>query len=129
MRKPSTRLSAPGLLALVCLFVLLLNACSFSLLDIPGLNSPTSTQTAPSGPTPTPWPAAAITFTVTLPSPLLQGEALYLSVVDEVTGLGLNPVNYTLQGIDTLHYTATIPFAINSVVKYRYVRQGTLPTL
>jgi hypothetical protein len=54
---------------------------------------------------------------------------LNLSVVDEVTGLGMNPVNYAMQGMDTLHYTVTIPFAINSVVSYRYVRQGKLPTL
>ena len=50
-------------------------------------------------------------------------------MVDEVTGLGLNPTNYSMQGMDTLHYTITIPFAMNSVVKYRYMRQGRLPTL
>ena len=111
------------------LFVLSLNGCSLSLLDIPGLNPATSTPVLPPGPTPTPQPSAAITFSVTLPSPLLAGEILYLSVVDEITGLGLNPVNYTMQGMDTLHYTATIPFTLNSVVKYRYMRQGTLPTL
>ena len=122
---PSTRL----LLTLVSLLVLLLNSCSLSLLDIPGLDSPTSTPALPSGPTPTPQPSAAITFSVTLPSPLPAGEALYLSVVDEITGLGLNPINYTLQGMDTLHYTATIPITINSVIKYRYMRHGTLPTL
>ena len=117
------------LLFLVSLFALLLNACSFSLLGIPGFNSATSTPTLPPGPTPTPQPSAAITFSVTLPSPLLAGDVLYLTVVDEITGLGLNPANYTMQGMDTLHYTVTIPFAMNSVVKYRYMRQGTLPTL
>ncbi len=104
--------------------MLLLNGCSFSLLNIPGVNLPTSTPVPPAGPTSTPQPSAAITFRVTLPAPLLAGEVLYLSVVDEVTGLGLNPVNYAMQGMDTLHYTVTIPFALNSVVKYRYLRQG-----
>jgi hypothetical protein len=70
-----------------------------------------------------------VTFHVALPSPLLAGETLYLSVVDEITGLGWNAVNYAMQGMDTLHYTVAIPFAMNSIVKYRYIRQGTIPVL
>ncbi len=116
-------------LSLASLIVLLLNGCSLSLLNIPGLNSPTSTPAISSGLTTTPQPAAPITFSVTLPAPLMPGEVLYLSVVDEVTGLGLNPANYPMQGMDALHYTATIPFAMGSVVKYRYLRQGKLPIL
>ena len=120
---PSTR----SLLSLVSVFVLLLNGCSFSLLDIPGLNLPSATPSLPPGPTPTPQPSAAVTFHVALPSPLLAGETLYLSVVDESTGLGLNAVNYAMQGMDTLHYTVAIPFIMNSIVKYRYLSQGTIP--
>ncbi len=129
MRSKISWPSPRRLLSLVSLVVLLLNGCSFSLLNIPGFNPATSTAVLPSGPTSTPQPAAAITFNVTLPGPLLAGEVLNLSVVDEVTGLGLNPVNYAMQGMDELHYTITIPFAINTVVKYRYIRQGKLPTL
>ncbi len=131
MRTPFVRSLTRRLLSLVSLCVLLLNACSLSLLNIPGINSsnsPTSVPVSPSGPTSAPQPSAAITFNVTLPAPLLAGEVLYLSVVDEVTGLGLNPANYAMQGMDALHYTVTIPFAMNSVVKYRYMRQGKLPT-
>jgi hypothetical protein len=116
------------LLTLAIASILLLNSCTFSLIKIPGLTT-TNTPTVPSGPTPTPTPAGAIAFNVALPSPLLPGEMLYLSVVDEVTGLGLNPVNYVMQGMDTLHYTLTLPFPIGSVVKYRYIRQSTLPIL
>ncbi len=122
---PSTR----RLLSLVSVLVLLLNGCTFSLLNIPGINSPTSTPSLPSGPTSTPQPSAAVNFQVSLPSPLLAGETLYLSVVDEVTGLGWNAINYAMQGMDTLHYTVAIPFAMNSIVKYRYIRQGTIPVL
>ena len=104
-------------------------AVHFSLLNIPGINSPTVTPSLPSGPTATPQLSAPVTFRVTLPSPLLAGETLYLSVVDEVTGLGWNAVNYAMQGMDTLHYTVAIPFAINSIVKYRYIRQGTIPIM
>ena len=131
MRTHFVSSSSRRLLCLVSLFVLLLNACSFSLLNIPGINPPTSAAqpVSPSGPTSTPQPSAAITFNVTLPAPLPAGEVLYLSVVDEITGLGLNPVNIAMQGMDTLHYTATTPFALNSIVKYRYMRQGKVATL
>ena len=129
MRYPVKSPLARRLLTLASLFVLVLNACSFSLLDIPGLRTATSTPRLPPAPTATPQPSAAVTFTVSLPSPLLAGEVLSLSVLDEITGLGLNPINYSMQGMDMHRYTVTIPFALNSIVKYRYVRQGKLPTL
>lgn len=129
MRPKSVHPSARRLISLLSILVLLLNGCSFSLLDIPGFNSPTAIPSLPSGPTATPQPTAALTFRVALPSPLLVGETLFLSVVDEVTGLGLNAVTYAMQGMDTLHYTASIPFAMNSIVKYRYIRQGTIPVM
>jgi len=127
MRIPDIHASARRLLPLLCIIALLLDGCSFSLLDIPGLSIPTTTPSLPSGPTPTPVQAAVITFNAFLPAPLQAGETLFLSVVDEVTGLGLNAINYSMQGIDTLHYLVSIPFALNSVVKYRYIRQGTIP--
>ena len=124
--QPVHRLT-PRLLTLVSVCVLLLNACSFSLLDVPGVSSPTAIPSLPSGPTATPQPSAVVIFRVAIPSPLLTGETLHLSVVDEVTGLGLNAATYAMQGIDTLHYSVAIPFTLNSIVKYRYTRQGTIP--
>ena len=117
------------LISLASIIVLLLNGCSFSLPDIPGLYLSTATPSIPSGPTATPQPSASVTFRVALPSPLLAGETLYLAIVDEVTGLGLNAVTYAMQGMDTLHYTVAIPFTMNSIVKYRYIRQGTIPIM
>jgi hypothetical protein len=127
MRIPSVRRSLRRLFPLVSILVLWLNGCTLTLLNIPGLNSSTSTPALPSGPTATPIPAAAVTFRVSLPLPLLAGETLYLSVVDEVTGLGLNAVTYAMQGMDATHFTVAIPFPLNSIVKYRYIRQGTIP--
>ena len=131
MRTHDVSSSIYRLLCLLSLLVLMLNGCSLSLLNIPGINSPTSVPAplSPSGPTSTPQPSAAIIFNVTLPAPLPAGEVLYLSVVDEITGIGLNPTNIAMQGMDALHYTATIPFPMNSIVKYRYMRQGKMPTL
>jgi hypothetical protein len=127
MRVRPVRISAIGVLSLLSILTLLLNGCTFSLLNIPLLNGSTTTPIQPAGPTAAPQPSAAVTFRVSLPSPLLAGETLYLTVVDEVTGLDLNYINYAMQGIDTLDYTVTIPFTLDSVVKYRYVRQAGLP--
>ena len=129
MRIQPVRATAIRLTCLVSILTLLLNGCTFSLLNIPGINEATATPSLPVGPSATPQPAAAVTFRVTLPSPLVAGETLYLSVVDEITGLDLNYVNYVMQGMDNLDYTVTIPFPLNSIVKYRYVRQASLPIL
>jgi len=72
---------------------------------------------------------AEVTFTVALPAPLAAGETLMLSVLDEVTGLALNASNTAMQGQDALHYSITIPFPMYSVIKYRYMRQSSLPYL
>lgn len=129
MRGRPVCVSVLGFLSTLSILTLLLNGCTFSLLNIPLLNGSTITPIPPVGPTATPQPSAAVTFQANIPSPLLAGETLYLSVVDEVTGLDLNPLNYAMQGIDTLDYTVTIPFALNSVVKYRYIRQAGLPII
>ena len=121
--------SARSLLCTASLLVFFLSGCSLSLLNIPIPTFPTATPGIPPGPTATPLPAAAVTFHVSLPTPLLAGEKLYLSVLDEVTGLGLNPVDHAMQGMDELHYNVTIPLALNSVVKYRYMRRASLPVL
>jgi len=115
--------------ALAGLVILLLSSCSFSLLNIPDLLPPTPTLAYPIPPTATPQPMAEVAFNVSLPAPLLPGESLVLSVLDEVTGLAWNPTNYIMQGVDALHYTVTIPFAMYSVVKYRYIRQTGIPVL
>ncbi len=116
-----------SLLVITCLTAIALGGCTFSLANLPQMGAPTATANYPMPPTPTPQPVAAITFQVTIPSPLLEGETLVLTIVDEVTGLALNPTSYEMKGMDTLHYSVTIPFAMNSVIKYRYTREGTLP--
>ncbi|NCP15467.1 hypothetical protein GW866_00265, partial [bacterium] len=117
------------LILLTSLSALLLNGCTLSLIDTSGLVPPTPTLPYSLPPTSTPQPNAEVTFDVSLPAPLLPGESLYLSVVDEVTGLALNATNYPLRGVDTLHYTLALPLPVNSVVKYRYLRQTTLSIL
>lgn len=49
-----------------------------------------------------------------------------LTVVDEVTGLALNPKSYPLQAEDALHYTTILPFRIGSTIRYHYTRQNSI---
>ena len=67
----------------------------------------------PSGqpvPTPVPLPLAETGFSVSLPAPLPGGSTLSVAVLDEVTGLPLNPVIYPLSQVDSQHYTGKLPF-------------------
>jgi hypothetical protein len=129
MKKHLVTYRAFGLLLVFSLIAPLLAGCTFSLFNPSGLIPPTPTLPFPLSPTSTPQPGAEVTFNVTLPAPLQPGETLYLSVVDEVTGLALNAVDYPLRGVDTLHYTLAMPFPVNSVLKYRYLRQSIQPIL
>ncbi len=115
------------LAVLTSLIALLLNSCTLSPIDIFGILPATPTLPFIIPPTATPQPHAEVTFEVSLPAPLLPGETLFLSLVDEVTGLALNAVNYPMQGRDALHYSLARPLPVNSVVKYRYLRETTLP--
>ena len=98
-------------------------ACALSLLELP-----TSTANTPvpgsNGPTPTSAPRAQVTFTVRLPEPLMPGEALIFSVLDEVTGLALNPVDYQMTMVDATTYSTSLAIPDQAVIKYRYVRSG-----
>jgi hypothetical protein len=62
-----------------------------------------------------------ITFRVELPAPAQPGEKVYLAVVDEVTGLAYNLQRYIMQADDAQNFTVILPFAMGSIVKYRYV--------
>ena len=106
------------------LLAALLNGCQF---NAAGNGSPTSSASYPIPPTPIPQPMAEIFFATTIPAPLLAGETLVLSIVDEVTGLAFNPTNYSMQSGDSLHYYVAIPLVVNSVVKYRYIKQSGSP--
>ncbi len=127
--KTRSALRISGLISLAGLAFLSLSGCTLSLVNLPNLVPSTPTLPYPLPPTPTPQPMAAVTFAAAVPAPLLQGESLVLSVLDEVSGLGLNPTNYTMKGVDTLHYSITLPLTMNSVVKYRYLRQSNLPII
>ncbi|MEI6291741.1 MAG: carboxypeptidase regulatory-like domain-containing protein, partial [Chloroflexota bacterium] len=105
-------------------------SCTWSLADF-NQNTNTSTPTVIPGAvtTLTPVALAEITFTTVIPAVLNPGESLTIGILDEVTGLGLNPVFYAMTAIDDLHFTVKLPFTMNSVIKYRYYRQGTVSAI
>jgi hypothetical protein len=109
-------------LTMLLLFALSSLACQFSLIDFSVFTQPTPIPGT--GPTATPAPLAEVTFKLSLPAPIQAGETIYLAIMDEVTGLALNPVLYTMQAVDAQTYSLKIPFVLGSVIKYRYVRKG-----
>jgi hypothetical protein len=97
--------------------VLLVSGCTMGTAQ-PQTVTPDETQ-APAGP-----PMAEIAFTVELPAELNAGQSLYLEVLDEVTGLALNPARVKMEAVGGRTYTVKIPFVLGSVIKYRYIRDN-----
>ena len=65
---------------------------------------------------------AEVTFEALLPVKLPEGQKLYLEILDEVTGLALNPSRARMESQDQQIFTVKVPSAVGSVVKYRYIR-------
>jgi hypothetical protein len=113
------------ILSFITILALTSQACAISLLEWPSF--PTASPqnpNIPAGPTATPAPRAEVTFTVRLPEPLAPNEILAVSVLDEVTGLALNPVDYQMTPVDSTAYTVVLAIPDQAIIKYRYIRRG-----
>ncbi len=65
----------------------------------------------------------AITFRAHVPAnPAV--ETITLEILDEVTGLALNPKRYEMAPSGENQFEINIPIALGSLVKYRYIRTG-----
>ena len=116
------------ILFLILVLALASQACAISLLKWPSFPTLAPANTSvPNGPTPTDLPRAQVTFTVRLPDPLGANEVVVLSILDEVTGLALNAVDYPMTAVDNITYAATLAIPDQAVLKYRYVRRGAAP--
>jgi hypothetical protein len=113
---------------LLIILTLFLGGCDLPpLVGTPPAPSPSTGEVAATeAPT---LPETLITFRVLVPSNSPVEGLVYLSVLDEVTGLALNtqinamePLPPTEEG-GPQAYLLTLPFPIGSVVKYRYERQ------
>jgi hypothetical protein len=72
-------------------------------------------------PKPPDQPRTEITFSAQVPEKLAEGQSLHIEFLDEVTGLALNPLKAQMTSEDGLRFEIKIPFAVGSVLKYRYV--------
>jgi hypothetical protein len=68
---------------------------------------------------------AETVFEAYLPEPLGDGEIIYLEMLDELTGIALNPTRFEMEAKDDFTFFIRIPLAINSLVKYRFIKAGT----
>ena len=64
-------------------------------------------------------------FEVTLPIELESEAVIYLEILDEVTGVALNPKRYEMQQKDNFSLFARIPLSDGSMIRYRYVKHTT----
>ena len=68
-------------------------------------------------------------FEVTLPEKLVNDEIVYLEILDEVTGIALNPTRYEMQSKDDFTFIVRIPIVNGSSVKYRYVKRSDVDVI
>jgi hypothetical protein len=112
----------PYLSRIINLVLLVSVVSSCSLPTLPPVNPPVSTPAV----SPTSIPQETmITFQLSLPQPIPPGESLFLTILDEVTGLAFNPQNIVMTAEDATHYIVIIPCSLGSIIKYRYSRVGT----
>jgi hypothetical protein len=107
------------LILLALLFLTLLVGCNFPPPTALPSNNTIVTQTPE-------YQQTLVNFSVNLSEPLPAGDSIYLTLLDEVTGLAFNPHKYIMQADDALNYSVTLPFTIGKVIKYRYAREGTI---
>jgi hypothetical protein len=101
---------------------ILLSSC-FSDFDFPNIGISAITPTPP----PAPILQAEVMFRAQIPFQTPGDQLVYLEILDEVTGLGLNPRRYQMEAQPPNHFSIRLPISIGSVVKYRYVLGLTSP--
>ena len=71
-------------------------------------------------------PPTSVTFRVTVPRETPPGQPIQLSLLDEVTGLAINPQRYTMTEVEDFTYAVTLDLPVGSVVQYRYTREASV---
>jgi hypothetical protein len=126
------RMSINKLLLIGFIAPIIFSGCQNDIAASPEINP----RLTPSEATPTPaitmfnYPLAEVQFVVDVPSNTPDDDPIYLSIVDEVTGIALNPQLHPMEPLQTseegsnIQYTITIPVTAGSVLKYRYARES-----
>ncbi|GAB4578937.1 MAG: hypothetical protein Fur0022_16740 [Anaerolineales bacterium] len=71
-------------------------------------------------------PLTPVTFLVTVPTDTPPDQPIQFSLLDEVTGLAINPTRYTMEEKEDFIYEITLDLPVGSVIQYRYSRQASL---
>ena len=107
--------------------------CLICILSISGCNGlpglPTQQPTIAPAPTQLPILQAEVVFQVDIPKSTPEKPDIYIDLIDEITGLAINPNHYLLEQIDEFRYATRISIPIGSLVKYRYGREGNPPAI
>jgi hypothetical protein len=74
-------------------------------------------------------PQAEVLIMVEVPSVTTSPGTVILNVLDEVTGLALNPSTFKMQKRDDTHFSLAIPVNLGTVLKYRYSRSDAVPVM
>jgi hypothetical protein len=105
---------------ILILATLLLSACE-GVAYLHTSTAPASTSTPSSTP---PATQAVVNFRVRVPDSKDNSQVITLDILDEVTGLALNPARYTLRAVENGIYTISLPFPVGSILKYRFNLAG-----
>jgi len=65
-----------------------------------------------------------IGFNALVPAPLGQNETLYVEILDEITGVNLNPKRFEMKPTGESVYVLKMAFPSGSVIHYRYYKSG-----
>ena len=95
----------------------------------PATTSPTPQEIQTPVPEPAAMLLAEVTFEVDAPAATGAGSSLFIDILDEVTGLALNPSRYRMESTGDNHFTFQIPVQIGSLIKYRYGLEGSSPKI
>lgn len=71
------------------------------------------------------YPKAEVVFQVKIPNPLNADEKINLEIIDEVTGILLNPTRYEMAQQSGTDFFIRLPLTIGLKVKYRFLRKGS----
>lgn len=108
------------LFTLIILLSFLVYSCSQFTLDLPieGIEEETEQYYQN-------LPYTEVEFDLVIPKAIQ--EEIVFEVVDDITGIELNPARYLMEKLDDNHYRIILPVQVPSIIKYRFYRNNNLP--
>lgn len=70
-------------------------------------------------------PYTEVEFDLSIPKPI--NNEIIFELVDDITGIELNPTRYVMDKIDDNHYQLVLPVQVPSLIKYRFYKNNGLP--